>query len=529
MNYKRGSRILVAVVLALALSLWTGAAALAAGDDLVTTETVNGVECVFANGTPIEIVAPDDGSEGALITWTQDGQPRSIKASKNAQIFGGSHNSAQALASTSITMKGGQVKNLIGGGLHKSTCTVTNVVMQGGTVEGITGGGASSLIKDSCGNWYAGDPASSPTQVGTAHVNVSGGTVKSLVFGGGEGISNTDTSKVVIDGGNMSGAWVTAAGSNGRTGSANITVNGGSIHVLQGINRGNVDSAKIDVPSDSAATIGSLYVGGESGDSNVTATAGALEANVMGGTIGKLEVGTSGGAEITEGSNVDVTLDYDPDNVTTAPAHTFGDWATITQPTHTEKGERQRVCSICGFTEKEEIPAASHSFATEWSYDDTAHFHACSCGEKQDTSAHTYGDWSVTLQPTHLEAGERQRVCGVCGYVQKEEVSTVPHSFGTEWLSDKNGHFHICSCGAKQDVMAHTFGNWTVKQPTAEQDGSKKRVCSICGFEEIVSIPKTGLPKTGDTTSAALLIALTGLGTAGALFALVAKKKQAEK
>ncbi len=40
-------------------------------------------------------------------------------------------------------------------------------------------------------------------------------------------------------------------------------------------------------------------------------------------------------------------------------AHSFGDWTVVAQPTATEKGEQQRICTICGSVEKQEILATS--------------------------------------------------------------------------------------------------------------------------------------------------------------------------
>lgn len=38
-------------------------------------------------------------------------------------------------------------------------------------------------------------------------------------------------------------------------------------------------------------------------------------------------------------------------------AHTFGGWNTITAPTATAKGEKQRTCTVCGYVEKQDIDA----------------------------------------------------------------------------------------------------------------------------------------------------------------------------
>ncbi|MBQ7433480.1 MAG: Ig-like domain-containing protein [Lachnospiraceae bacterium] len=37
-------------------------------------------------------------------------------------------------------------------------------------------------------------------------------------------------------------------------------------------------------------------------------------------------------------------------------AHTFGDWNVVKEATDTEKGSQERTCSVCGYTETEEIP-----------------------------------------------------------------------------------------------------------------------------------------------------------------------------
>lgn len=40
--------------------------------------------------------------------------------------------------------------------------------------------------------------------------------------------------------------------------------------------------------------------------------------------------------------------------------HTWGDWSTTVEPTKTELGERQRICSVCGYIEVETVPRAPY-------------------------------------------------------------------------------------------------------------------------------------------------------------------------
>ena len=65
------------------------------------------------------------------------------------------------------------------------------------------------------------------------------------------------------------------------------------------------------------------------------------------------------------------------------------------------------------------------------------------------------------------------------------------HSYPAIWVNDEFSHWIECECGEKTDLSIHTFGEWVIiKEPTEQTAGSKKQVCSICGYESIVEIPK---------------------------------------
>lgn len=75
---------------------------------------------------------------------------------------------------------------------------------------------------------------------------------------------------------------------------------------------------------------------------------------------------------------------------------------------------------------------------------------------------------------------------------------THTHNYGTDWESDEAEHWHVCACGEKSEIGSHNYGEWTVTKPANEQeDGLKERSCSICGYKESESIPKTGGISTG--------------------------------
>lgn len=262
---KKSLKFLLAIVAFLAIVLFAGKVNAAKTPEL---QNLGGKECFFANGTPITIEERTDNVEGAKITW----QGGTQLVSKNTNIFGGMHDDNTEV-DTSITMTGGTVRNIIGGGLHLSNTNSSKIYMNGGSAIGIIGGGTSSFVKN-CGctngtTWYAGDPKNSPCQTKNARIELQGGKVLTSVFGGGEGISNTEKTTIQTSGTDLSTAYVTAGGSNGRTGIAWLLIAGSKvIDVVQGVNRGIVE--EVHISADFGPTINRLYVGGETEDKNVT-------------------------------------------------------------------------------------------------------------------------------------------------------------------------------------------------------------------------------------------------------------------
>ena len=58
--------------------------------------------------------------------------------------------------------------------------------------------------------------------------------------------------------------------------------------------------------------------------------------------------------------------------------------------------------------------------------------YSCFCGETKTEEipmiSHTYGDWTITKQATVYEEGEKQRVCIVCGNIQKEIIPKLQYN-----------------------------------------------------------------------------------------------------
>ena len=142
-----------------------------------------------------------------------------------------------------------------------------------------------------------------------------------------------------------------------------------------------------------------------------------------------------------------------------------------------------------------------HTYSEAWTKDETNHWHAATCGHKDeviDKAAHTFGDWTITKEPTEEAEGSREKSCTVCGYTVPEVIEKLAHThkFASEWTKDEENHWHAATCEHTTEVSGkaeHSFGDWTTtKEATEEEAGSKERVCSVCNYkktEEIEKIP----------------------------------------
>ena len=164
--------------------------------------------------------------------------------------------------------------------------------------------------------------------------------------------------------------------------------------------------------------------------------------------------------------------------------------------------------------------AHEHVYETNWSYNETEHWHKCTgCDEVSDKAAHSggkatctakaicevcgqpygktgdheWGEWQQTKAPTCTEKGTETRVCkNNPEHTETRDVEKVAHDVGTNWLHDETNHWKECTvCHTKSDIAAHDFGEWTeVTAPTYVADGAKKRTCNTCGYSENGTIDK---------------------------------------
>lgn len=172
--------------------------------------------------------------------------------------------------------------------------------------------------------------------------------------------------------------------------------------------------------------------------------------------------------------------------------HTPGPAATENDP---------QTCTVCGYVI---APALTHThiFSTEWSGDDTYHWHNATCqhiGEVSEKAVHTWDSGIVTKEPTETENGIKIYACTVCGRTKTEEINVLTHTHNTtaDWSFDSTGHWHSCSgCDEKIDFNSHASASEITKTPTATETGIRRYFCTVCGWEiRTETIPATGAPQ----------------------------------
>lgn len=90
-------------------------------------------------------------------------------------------------------------------------------------------------------------------------------------------------------------------------------------------------------------------------------------------------------------------------------------------------------------TYKDAPPSHTHSYGTDWKYDDTNHWHECECGDKADTAAHSF-QWVIDKAATKEATGIKHEECNVCG-AKRSENTVIPKESGSPETGDGSNLF----------------------------------------------------------------------------------------
>lgn len=261
----------------------------------------------FANGTPIKITAaaPPDGQkaaivglnagEGAYISWVSGGVTKYVGVSTKATVYGGSdgRTAPVSVPSTSITMTGGTVHNLIGGNLGAKAkaplATVTgdvtmhisgdakvvNYIAGGGydnacvngtvslTLDGVNFAGLDPYVNG--GVWGHGSEGTRDIENGTMVTKAVANRVEIVVTGsqnipllgvGGGGSTKVNSGSLTVTDSTVKSLYL--GGINGETGSCEVTLTNANITNMAATNRGFVGTAVVNV---NGGNITNFYTG----------------------------------------------------------------------------------------------------------------------------------------------------------------------------------------------------------------------------------------------------------------------------
>lgn len=139
--------------------------------------------------------------------------------------------------------------------------------------------------------------------------------------------------------------------------------------------------------------------------------------------------------------------------------HSWGEWVTTKEPTTTEEGSANRVCSVCSAADTKTLPKHVHSYGDWIKVDSTCtedgyYYQECECGysETVETIAkkdHAY-KMVASVDATCVAMGSETYECAACGDTYTKDLDMIEHSWIHEH-TDEVGHWGdqilVCTCG----------------------------------------------------------------------------------
>lgn len=190
--------------------------------------------------------------------------------------------------------------------------------------------------------------------------------------------------------------------------------------------------------------------------------------------------------------------------------HSWGEGVETTPATLETEGVMTFTCE-CGKTKTEVIPVLTHNASSEWTKNETHHWHACTdagCEEKINYGEHTWNDGVEATTHTCTVDGQKLYTCTKCGQT-KTEVVPAGHSL-TEFVAESpkcngaNGHkaYSYCSSCEKYFINQVEITQSEIVMPFVDVAHSEHNfgadgICLDCGCVNI------GSPYVGSLCSSA--------------------------
>lgn len=187
--------------------------------------------------------------------------------------------------------------------------------------------------------------------------------------------------------------------------------------------------------------------------------------------------------------------------------HTYGDYVISVNPTLTKEGVLVRKCEVCDKKETKSLSKLSDT--TVWTLKEQVE---ASCKEEGsatytsvygdvtitlEKTAHSFGAWTITNEPTMDEQGKAKHTCS-CGRVEEESIPALSDKVWTlvtkvESTCEKEGSATYTSVYGNVTISLpksdHVFGNYTILiEPTLENTGKAIHTC-VYGETIQVNVP----------------------------------------
>ena len=130
---------------------------------------------------------------------------------------------------------------------------------------------------------------------------------------------------------------------------------------------------------------------------------------------------------------------------------------------------------------------------------------------KENAHTHSYGSWTVSVQPTCTSDGLKYKVCSGCGDMVEEAIISDGHSYThtvTPPTCTQMGYTthtcNVCQDSYVDSYVAengHSMDIWkTLSEATCTKEGLKKRECLNCSYFESEAIGVTEHPFSNEWT-----------------------------
>ena len=134
-------------------------------------------------------------------------------------------------------------------------------------------------------------------------------------------------------------------------------------------------------------------------------------------------------------------------------------------------------CNTCGYV-RTITPSHTHSWAEDWSKNETHHWHECTaegCDVTENSGKNGYGE--------HVYDNDADTDCNTCGYIRTAEPPAHTHSWSEDWSTDNTHHWHECTadgCDVTENSGKNGYGAHVY---TDDADTE----CNTCGYKRTIT------------------------------------------